>query len=112
MEYRFFVLLGGVLGNDLAGSDVTMNYREVLDRVSPCIPIEHIAQEARVDESRIRRARLEPASEFYLPPPPNWRRVIVRLAWEKSGLLLALANELERDADQATVQAWKQEWDC
>ncbi len=72
-----------------------MTYEEVMDEISRCIPLEHIAQEAGVTETALERTQLDPSDKLYLPPPRNWRQVIARLAWERSGVLIALARKLD-----------------
>ncbi len=80
-----------------------MDYREAIEQVSGCIPLEYIAQEAGVSEETIRRTHLDPSSDFYLPPPPNWRQILARLAWERAATLQTFATEIEREAERAVL---------
>ena len=43
----------------------------------------------------IRQARLDPASSSYRRPPAGWESAIAKLARERAGELVKLAEELE-----------------
>jgi hypothetical protein len=80
-----------------------MQYDEAMKRLSFAVPTEHIAQVAGISEADLHRTYLDPSSDRYRPPPPNWRRVLAQLAWERAALLQELAKELEHEEDLALL---------
>ncbi len=80
-----------------------MTYTQVLDEISPCIPLEHIAQEAGVAVESLKRTQLDKSNPSYLPPPPGWQQIIAGLARNRSGALIAIARELEEVRETALV---------
>ena len=60
-----------------------------------CITLSDIATACGVADNTIRRARMDPSSANYRPPPDGWEQAIAKLAREKARELLGLAEELE-----------------
>ena len=73
-----------------------MDFKEISDRAtSTCITLADIGDATGVEGHSIRRARLDPATRSYRPPPPGWEKAIARLARARAGELVKLAEELE-----------------
>ena len=60
-----------------------------------CITLSDIATVCDVADNTIRRARLDPGSSSYRTPPTGWEKAIAKLARERAGELVKLADELE-----------------
>ncbi len=60
-----------------------------------CITLSDIATVCGVADNTIRRARLDPSSSSYRRPPDGWGPAIAKLARERAGELVKLAEELE-----------------
>jgi hypothetical protein len=73
-----------------------VDYREATDRLFERITAEDLAAELGVSQNAIARARLDPATRGYRPPPTGWARGAARLAGERAAELLRLKQELER----------------
>ncbi|MFQ5890612.1 MAG: hypothetical protein ACE5JR_11240 [Gemmatimonadota bacterium] len=78
-----------------------MDFKTAVEETARGVRLEDIAQELMVPEAQIRQALLDPSDRFYRPPPPTWKRAVARLAWERGGLLHALARKLEQEAEVA-----------
>ena len=73
-----------------------MDFKIASDRVTgACVTLDDIAVVAGVSDSLIRRARLDPKGPSFRRPPENWEQAIAKLARERAGELLELAEELE-----------------
>ena len=73
-----------------------MDFKTASDRVTgACVTLDDIAVAAGVSDSLIRRARLDPAGSSFRRPPAGWEKAIAKLARERAGELLKLAEELE-----------------
>jgi hypothetical protein len=73
-----------------------MDYKRATDRLFDRITAEDLAAELGVSPNSIARARLDPATRGYRPPPAGWERGAARLAGEQAARLLRLQEELER----------------
>lgn len=73
-----------------------MNYKEATDRLFERITAEDLATELGVSQNAVARARLDPATRGYRPPPPGWQQAVARLAGNRVRELLKLQQELER----------------
>ena len=74
-----------------------MNFKQATERaISTCITLADIAGGSGATHHSIRRARLDPDTDSYRPPPPGWEGAIAKLARERAGELTELAEELER----------------
>ncbi len=61
-----------------------------------CIPsLADIAAELGPAPQTVRRARMDPSSPNYRPAASGWEKVVAKLARERAGELLKLAEELE-----------------
>jgi len=75
-----------------------MTFHEAANRLLACaVTIDDVAGEANVDPLALARAWRDPSSASYVPPPPNWREAIIRLARERATAMGELAHELERE---------------
>ena len=73
-----------------------MNFNEASDRATTtCITLADVAGASGVTHHAVRRARLDPGTDSYRPPPAGWEKAIAKLAREKAGELEKLAEELE-----------------
>jgi hypothetical protein len=75
-----------------------MDYKEATDRLFERITAEDLAEELGVSQNAIARARLDPATRGYRPPPAGWQRGAARLAGQRALELLKLKQELEHSA--------------
>jgi hypothetical protein len=73
-----------------------VDYKRATDRLFERITAEDLAAELSVSQNAIARARLDPATRGYRPPPAGWERAAARLAGEQAARLLQLQEELER----------------
>jgi len=71
-----------------------VDYREATDRLLERITTEDLASELGVPENAIARARLDPATGDFRPPPVGWQAAVARLAGERAARLLRLKTEL------------------
>ena len=73
-----------------------MDFKEATDTaIKTCITLADIAEAAGVPHQSLRRARLDPGTDSYRPPPTNWEPAIAKLARDRAGELVKLAAELE-----------------
>lgn len=73
-----------------------MDFKAATDSLTDRVTADDIATAFKVARNTIPRARLDPASSAYRSPPEAWRKVLARMARERSRKSRALANELER----------------
>lgn len=74
-----------------------MDYKQATDRLFERVTAADLAQELGVSQNAIARARLDPATRDFRPPPALWKAAIARLAAKRAAALLALRTELESD---------------
>ena len=73
-----------------------MDFKQATDRATTtCITLADIAEIAGVKHHSVRRARLDPRTVSYRSPPAGWEKAIAKLARERAGELVKLAEELE-----------------
>ena len=73
-----------------------MDFKTASDRaIGTCITLADIAAAAGVSDNKVRRARLKPDSPERRSPPDGWESAIAKLARERAGELVKLAEELE-----------------
>jgi hypothetical protein len=73
-----------------------MDYKEATDRLFERITAADLAEELGVSQNAVARARLDPSTRDYRPPPIAWKSAVARLASARVRQLLALQEELER----------------
>ena len=75
---------------------IIVDFRTASGRATDaCITLADIAKETDIAPQTIRRARMDPSSSNYRTPPAGWEKAIAKLARERAGELLKLAEELE-----------------
>jgi hypothetical protein len=75
-----------------------MEYKEASDRLFERITAADLADELGVSQNAVARARLNPTTRDYRPPPAGWRLAMIRLAEARAAELLALREHLASDA--------------
>ena len=73
-----------------------VDYKEATDRLFKRITAADLARELGVSQNAVARARLDPATRDYRPPPANWQAAVAGLADHWAGELLKLKDDLER----------------
>ena len=73
-----------------------MDFKTSSDRLTACHTFVRIAKELGVAENTVLRARMDPASANARSAPGGWESVIAKLARDRAGELVKLAEELER----------------
>ena len=68
---------------------------EATDRLTASRTLSDVSGEAGVSDGLIRQARLDPTTSSYRSPPEGWEKAIAKLARERAGELLKLADELD-----------------
>lgn len=84
-----------------------MNYKEATDRLFERITAADLAEALGVSQNAVARARLDPTTRDYRPPPQGWRIAVARLAQRKARVLLdlgeALAGDLHKEPTAPTM---------
>jgi len=78
--------------------EATVDYKEATDRLLQRITTADLANELGVSQNAIARARLDPATRDFRPPPAGWQAAIARLASERASRLLKLKEALDSGA--------------
>lgn len=73
-----------------------MNFKDASSQLIDGHTLADIAAETGMSEATVRRARLEPGSPAYRPPPQNWKEAIIRLAEQRIEVLTDLIRALRR----------------
>lgn len=73
-----------------------MDYKEATDRLFERITAEDLAAELGISQNAIARARLDPATRGYRPPPDGWKVAVARMAGQRANEFIQLQRELER----------------
>lgn len=74
-------------------------FREATDRLIGLVSLADLARELGVSHGLVRQARLKPSASSYRSPPAGWEAAVAKLARERGGELLKLAEEMEARAD-------------
>ena len=77
-----------------------MDYKEATDRLFERITAADLAEELGVSQNAVARARLDPTTRDYRPPPVGWAGAVARLAELRATALLSLVHEL-RGSDRS-----------
>ena len=73
-----------------------MSFVEITDRLmANSVGLKEIADALGVSYSTVTATRLPEASSSHRNPPPGWEQAIAKLARERGGELVKLAEELE-----------------
>jgi hypothetical protein len=78
-----------------------VDYKEATDRLLERITTADLATELGVSQNAIARARLDPITRDFRPPPAGWRAAVARLAGERASRLMKLKEALDSGADAA-----------
>ncbi len=73
-----------------------MDFNGASNRLTACRTLSDIAATVGVSDGLIRQARLDPETPSYRTPPQGWEQAIAKLARERAGELVKLAEELEK----------------
>lgn len=71
-----------------------MDFKEATDRLLERITTADLAGELGISRNAMARARLDPATRGFRPPPADWQAAVARLADERAARLLRLKREL------------------
>jgi hypothetical protein len=71
-----------------------MDFRTATGRLSPCVTQESIAEAAGTSLATIKQARADPMKPSWRPPPAGWQAILARLARERAGEVVVVAEEL------------------
>lgn len=85
----------GVDARYLSTPGYAVDFKTASDRLRKCHTLADVARVSGAAEPTIRQARLDPSSSSYRKPPEGWQAAIAKLARERAGELLELAEELE-----------------
>lgn len=72
-----------------------MDYKEATDQLFERITAADLAEELGVSQNAVARARLDPTTRDYRPPPTGWEAAIAQLAATRAATLLRLKAKLE-----------------
>jgi hypothetical protein len=73
-----------------------VEYKEATDRLFERITATDLAIELGVSQNAVARARLDPNTRDFRPPPSRWRAAVARLADQRVSELLKLKAALEK----------------
>lgn len=75
---------------------MAVDYKEATDKLMKRITAADLADELGVSQNAIARARLDPMTRDFRPPPADWAAAVARLAGRRAEELLKLQREIER----------------
>jgi len=64
-------------------------------RLNPAITLADLSAELGMSDAAVRQARLDPEGSSYRTPPGGWEQAVAKLARERAGELVKLAEDLE-----------------
>ena len=73
-----------------------MNFKTACDHLTDCPTHDDIARAAGIGVQTVRQARMDPTATGYRSAPDGWEKAIAKLARERAGELVTLAEDLER----------------
>jgi hypothetical protein len=77
----------------IRGCLMTGGFRESMDRL--CLTASEAGELFSASVQHVRQMRLPPENPGHRPPPDGWRPTFARMARQRGGELLRLADELE-----------------
>ena len=78
--------------------NVSEPFKRATDRLIGTLSLADLAEELGVSHGLLRQARLSTSASSYRSPPPGWEKAVAKLARERGGALIELADELESQA--------------
>ncbi len=73
-----------------------MGFKKATDEFVNCgVGLADVASALGASYSAVKQARLDPNSRHYRTPPPDWQPKLRKLAEDRGGRLVKLAEELE-----------------
>ncbi|HYW07161.1 MAG TPA: hypothetical protein VE913_09410 [Longimicrobium sp.] len=72
-----------------------MDYKQATDRLLERVTAADLADELGVSQNAVARARLDPTTRDFRPPPSGWQAAVARMAGQRAAALLKLKEELE-----------------
>lgn len=72
-----------------------MDYKEATDRLFKRITAADLAEELGVSQNTVARARLDPTTRDYRPPPSGWESALVKIANRRIEELRNLRSQIE-----------------
>lgn len=79
-----------------------MDYKEATDRLFERITAADLAEELGASQNAVARARLDPTTRDYRPPPAGWTLAVAELAARRAVELMKLRDDL-RARSEATA---------
>jgi hypothetical protein len=76
-------------------SERAVDYKEATDRLLEKITTADLADELGVSQNAVVRARLDPRTRDFRPPPSGWEAAVARVAERRGIELLQLSRELK-----------------
>ena len=73
-----------------------MDFTEAIDRLADCPTQTDISDALGIDVQRIRQARLAQGHPNRRPAPAGWEKAIAKLARDRGGELVLIAEQLEK----------------
>ena len=81
--------------SQLVNGTAYMNFKEATDILFDRVGHEEMADALGVSVAAIRQARLSVSAKAYRQPPPNWEKVVVRLAQKRAIHYKQLVEKIE-----------------
>lgn len=78
--------------------NVSEPFKRATDRLIGTVSLADLAEELGVSHGLLRQARLRTSASSYRSPPPGWEKAVAKLARERGGALIELADELDAQA--------------
>jgi hypothetical protein len=78
--------------------NVSEPFKRATDRLIGTVSLADLAEELGVSHGLLRQARLSTSASSYRSPPAGWEKAIAKLARERGGALLKLADEMDVNA--------------
>jgi hypothetical protein len=74
-----------------------LEYKQATDRLLERITTADLARILGVSQNAVARARLDPATRDFRPPPSGWEAAVAKLAGARAEELLELKRRMERN---------------